>query len=394
MRIAGGLLAVLVIATAGIASLPRTTKAPLPSQQQLHEQGFAVWPEDTVEEGLEACADAEPWRLDADETAGRYATDVLSYSQPRPDASGRTASSVQYAITSPEVELGSVIHLRKYDRCWFVVSVEPRESGFLPSLLFAHDEGGGTQLVIGGIGAGETQVGYGEWETRVDASEQQMVDLPELAPDATGHIARLFTSRGVSDIDASPLGFVPQPATTEVKPVAARGLARLDDICEPGESFRNPRAALADLYEWRFGKPISFRYGEYKFRGDDEIERVRGDQWLLRVDDAELSATVPELKDGCWRVTTVTDPSGDLLNSLKVAEDSFTFDVRWGDATHANIVLGTDRGGDSWTVERLERPMTVSGLDSAPMDEPLYVAVVLGKGRQIVAAQYGWYQAR
>ena len=33
--------------------------APLPTDDELRTQGFAVWPEDTVEEGMKACQDAE-----------------------------------------------------------------------------------------------------------------------------------------------------------------------------------------------------------------------------------------------------------------------------------------------------------------------------------------------
>ncbi len=81
------------------------------------------------------------------------------------------------------------------------------------------------------------------------------------------------------------------------------------------------------------------RYGEWRFRGDNEIENVVDDEWILRVDDAELRGTVSNLKENCWRVTAVDDPSGNLLNNLHVAEDSFTFDIRWRDATEAELIL-------------------------------------------------------
>ncbi len=122
----GGLLGVLIIGAgiaASVGTLPWSVEGALPSQRQLREEGFAVWPQDTVEEGLEGCADAEGWRFDADETADRYARDELRYPEPHLRPVDRESSSVHYGITSDGVDLGSIVHLRKYDRCWFVVSV-------------------------------------------------------------------------------------------------------------------------------------------------------------------------------------------------------------------------------------------------------------------------------
>lgn len=394
---AGGFLGVVMIGAgvaAGVASLEPPTRAALPSSQQLRDEGFAVWPEDTLQEGLEACGEAEGWRFDAHETADRYAREVLGYPEPHLRAADRKPSSVQYGITSEAVELGSIIHLRKYDRCWFVVYVTAREGGFIPSLLFAYDEGGDPLLVIEGIGH-ETEVGYGEWETLVDASEQAVVDPPDLPPNATGHIARIFTSKGISDIDAVRLGSIPRPATIAVRPLAPEELRETEGICPGGEGFGSPEAALASLYRAAFGKGIPQHGRVHKFRGGNEIERVAGEEWRLRVGGAELRATVPEVKKSCWGIASVEDPSGNLLNDLKVAEDAFTFDIAWGDATAAEIILANDRGGDSWTVERLKRPLTVSGLDTRnPLKERFRVNVVLRKSGRIVAAQQFWYEAR
>lgn len=392
MTSAGAVLSVLIIVvgiTTGVASLQPPTKTTLPSQQQLRDGGFAVWPEDTVQEGLEACAEAEEWRFDADGTAERYALDVLEYPQPRLNPVGQDEVA-RYAITSEADELGSVIDLKKYDRCWFVVNVTPREGGFLPSLLFAHAEDGQPLFIIGG--GSETEIGYGTWETVVENTEgQTVVDPPDLPPDATGHFAAISSYTGVNSISAFPLGFIPEPATTNVRPLTRAELRETAGVCPGSEGFGSPQLALADLYESKFDQTVDQRGRRPLFRGGNEIERITNDEWILRVDGAELRATVPELKQGCWAVFALN--SGNLLDDLKVAEDAFTFDIDWGDATAADVLLGNGRGGDYWTVERLDHPVTVSGLDTRnPLKEPFRATVVLRKEGRIIAAQHRWYQ--
>jgi hypothetical protein len=77
-----GLLLLVLLAGGGVLLLQAENRAPLPSQDELRMDGFAVWPEDTVTEGMEACAEAEQWRLDPKETAFRFAREVLRYPEP------------------------------------------------------------------------------------------------------------------------------------------------------------------------------------------------------------------------------------------------------------------------------------------------------------------------
>ena len=373
-----------------VADHIRDDRGPLPTRAHLQAHGFAVWPEDTVQEGLEACADAEEWRFDATETAERYALDVLRYPEPHLSGSEPEGRSVQYGITDEAVDLGSIVELRKYDRCWFVVYVSPREGGFLPGLLFARDADGHPLLIIGG----GSEIGYGTWETTLDGDGQQVIDPPDDLPsDATGHLVDVSTSKGINAIDAVPLGFVPEPATTDVRPLTLAEVRDTKGVCPGSEGYSSPQLALARLYQWTFGEPIGQRGRRPIFRGENDIEPLGGDQWLLRMKDMELRATVPELKQGCWAIFSLS--SENLLDDLKVSEDSFTFDIAWGDAMAASITLSNARGGDSWRLERVGYPVTVSSpdIDGFPK-ERFRATVVLSKGDRIVAAQQTWFQAR
>jgi hypothetical protein len=99
-------------------------------------RGFAVWPEDTPEAGLEACEsriDEEPWRGAPETTADRFVRTVLDWKQPDdlsdsqvPEDAPRTMF-VMGDGEMPPGALGTAVHLRQLRGCWFVVTVEPRE---------------------------------------------------------------------------------------------------------------------------------------------------------------------------------------------------------------------------------------------------------------------------
>ena len=50
----------------GIWAPQQSPPAPYPSEEEIADRGFAVWPEDTVDEAQQGCSrvDEEPWRLD------------------------------------------------------------------------------------------------------------------------------------------------------------------------------------------------------------------------------------------------------------------------------------------------------------------------------------------
>src|SRR5688572_10713927 len=89
--------------------------------------GFAVWPEDTVEEGREACltrSDTEGWRKTDIDVALRYAEDVLGYPAPYTDQESpplsemRWSNVIVYDERMKGIALGTVIATRRFGSCW------------------------------------------------------------------------------------------------------------------------------------------------------------------------------------------------------------------------------------------------------------------------------------
>jgi hypothetical protein len=228
-------LSVLVVVSAGTAAVlivgdDALPPAPLPRDEQLRTSGFAVWPQDTLAEGLDACETPESWRLDPQETAFEFARKVLKYPDPELNTGAirQSETKVRYLIGSQGVRgvgvfLGSVIDVKRYDRCWFVVNAEDREGAAFDKISFRH-QSSDIWLVVHHRGLIETEIGYGGWERRLvplasrgippappQPGAESSVRLPALDPDATGHIMSLTRNEQgiVIGVAARPLGFVP-----------------------------------------------------------------------------------------------------------------------------------------------------------------------------------------
>lgn len=384
-------------------------RGPLPSQDELRTDGFAVWPEDTLAEGMDACEKAESWRLDPKETAFRFAREVLRYPEPslntKPlDDFEPTPWEFRYLIGSRGVRgvfLGSIVDVRKYDRCWFVVHLQPREEGWLPSIGFIHGDDG-TQLVLRMEGP-NVEIGYGDWQREVTwrrggaQPPQVVLDPPEqLDPDATGHVMALAPFQDVFDGSASPLGSIPEPATTKVRPVGQREVEEIPRVCSHWEAHRQPLRAIADLYTFTLNSAVATRGRKVLFQRGDRAERVRGDRWLLHVDGVELTARIPELKQGCHRILSIQDGRRRLIESLHVEPERFTFELNWGRGSNAEIWLisGSGRGGGNWRLDRFDSLLTLRTYDRLPANEPFYVMVVLREGRSVISAERIWYRTQ
>ena len=398
----------LVGAVAGVAVLTQEERAPLPSHEELRASGFAVWPEDTLAEGMEACADADPWRLDPKETAFRFVREVFKYPAPTVNAGAirldESVEELRYIIGSrqvPGVFLGSVIDVRKYDRCWFVIWVEPREGGASGDVTYTHDASG-AQLVVE-PGGERTLIGYGTWERAFDGGERRMYDLTGVAPDATGHVLS-FHCRKVCDGSGRPLGFVPEPATTDVERITVQEVVDAPRTCRAGHS-RSKWRALVKLYAMSVGRSIETDYGKPKvgrFRLTSEeqlidlgIEPLDGNRWsfTIRNGNVDLVARVVEKAPECWMIVTIEDPKHDPLRSLRVSKDTATFDLEWANATMASFSIGGSSGGDTWYLRRLDAPITVTEVFPPPLQGPFYVSVRLSNKRGLVSEEKVWYRA-
>jgi hypothetical protein len=401
-------LSVLILLGAGAAAalLNNNDSALLPSENELRTNGFAVWPEDTVEEGMAACEDAKPWRLDSVDTALRFAQDVLKYPDPHVTLTiGDWApQTIRYFVNNHGVasdQLPMIIDVRKYDRCWFVVGATPREDGFAATVSFVY-RSGRPHLAIQSTGE-KTEVGYGSWKRSFGGSEQVLLDLPELGPAATGHVIILGTCQRVCSANAWTLGFVPKPATTEVVVLTRDELASTRGICRAG-SFHSRLQALVNLYAMTVEKPIETSYGKPKVgnvvvKAQRQLRRlgiepVGRDRWSFMVDGADLQARVIRVRDGCWSIVSIDDLDYDVLKSLHVGQDSLTFYLRWGEATSATVALSSRHGGDSWDLQRLTGPITVMELVPLPLNEPFTLSISLRSGNTLVSYESFWYRAR
>lgn len=395
--IVGGCVLILIAAGA-VTVLRNGQEAPLPSENELRTSGFAVWPEDTVEEGVEACEDAEAWRLDPQEAAFQFAREVLRYPEPAlnthpiGDEEG-PRNQVRYLVDSGGLRgvfLGSVIDVKKYGRCWYVIHLEPREEGFLPPIAYAH-RGDDTQLVLNTNGV-DTQIGYGTWERNVTAKEDQVVlDLPDLPRDATGHLMSLGSYQQVRGGSAARLGFVPDPATVPTRHLEMDDIVTAPGICRRDAVYRHPGPALYALFNFTFDSGIDGMRGRrVQFLPGFGARRIGPDRWVLDVGRARLQARISRLKSGCWRVLSFSDGGSRILRSLHVEPDRLTLELDWTDATSATFTVSTSRGVSSSTFDKFSGPLTVRTFGTGFLDEPLEVNVVLRDGRRILSAERTW----
>ena len=394
------LVAALVL-TAGAAIillLMREDGAPLPSATSLATYGFAVWPEDTVKEGLATCDRSEPWQRDPQETARRFAATVLKY--PKPEvAGGRPVDNhVSYLINSRRMgglSLGSSLDLRRFGHCWFVVGGEPREGDLGATIAFLRRADSTHLLLSHPYGIPHAEVGFGTWDTEIDGGRNQVrIELPDVDPDATGHA--LFTSpdeRGTSEqVGAETLGVIPRDSGRPARGLRPSEVVDNPRVCRIESSpFHSARAVIRHLYAWTFDALLEQVKGYPTYRRK-AFEQIDGDLWRLVVDDAELHAVVPEIAGRCFKLVSMAPKGVPPIRSLRIAPRSVTLELRWGDADAALVQFGVGFDGRGGTLRRVDEPiMFQRKAPPQPAGVPTYALVVLYKDEHIVSAQYGLY---
>ena len=161
-------------------------------------RGFAVWPEDSPEDGLEACKsrlDVEPWRSDPSTTADRFLRTVLDWTQP-PDLSGdevpEEAPRTVFVVIDgemPRSALGVAVHLRQLRGCWFVAKVEPREGDVALDYEWVGGEGDfALRVAYSGAAPVVLEVGWGDNIHRETLEKGEAVEIPSPQPGHSGHI--------------------------------------------------------------------------------------------------------------------------------------------------------------------------------------------------------------
>lgn len=197
---------VVVLALIGTPTARGGAPSPWPSEEEVARSGFAVWPEDSVEEAQQACnerADDQPWRLSPTETALQFARAKLDHERPEvyEEMSDIGPDEARVWLTAPEVFLSNIFELRRYDVCWYITRGDEREDAVGASVVFAEDEG--TQKVfLEHWTDGSTmfeEVGFGEhleqWGPTRSPTRRSWA-LPETATEEGHMLAVNWDSRG------------------------------------------------------------------------------------------------------------------------------------------------------------------------------------------------------
>jgi hypothetical protein len=386
-----------------VVFLSRDEGGPIPPPASLANYGLAVWPEDTLEEAVDECADREPWRSDARATARRFGREMLNYPEPGVGNPTPARDHVRYLIGSRKLArqrlfLGSVLDLRRYGRCWYVVQGQPREDASLDATIgFVHHWGNTKLLISRPGGIPEVHIGYGTWDRAIsDGAERVLIDLPPLAPDATGHVIYLAPDRsGVSEyVLTERLGVVPSANQGSiVRPLDAAEVVDNPKICRIESSpYRSGRAVVRHLFQWTFDALLEQVDGYRTYERRQATMVLPPDRWKLIVDDATLDLTVSEIAGRCWKLVSMTSRSGNVIREFRVGPRAVTLDLAWGNADSALIAFGAGFDGRAGTLARVDQKITFFR-QAAPQEEdvPTYTLVVLYKKEHIVAAQYGLY---
>jgi hypothetical protein len=183
-------------------------------------RGFASWPEDTPEAGLDACEsrlDEEPWRSSAETTAERFVRTVLGWKQPDDLSNSQVPEDAPRTMfvmgdgEMPRSALGAAIHLRQLRGCWFVVTVDPREGQPGIELKWEGEEGDFALRVRSRRpDPVKLEVGWGDIVHRETLEKRETAVVPSPRPVRSGHILAI-PLKGPSEFSyARPLSPAPR----------------------------------------------------------------------------------------------------------------------------------------------------------------------------------------
>ncbi|MDQ4025671.1 MAG: hypothetical protein M3217_09325 [Actinomycetota bacterium] len=392
-------LVLFAIAAGAVAAwfLTRDESAPFPTPGYVRVHGLAAWPADTVEEATEECARGEEWRRDAEQTAVRFAEEVMGYPEPTAEdytqeEPSRTARFLMNTKGIRRVFLGSLLELRRYGYCWYVVDGEPREGGPPASaVVFAHLDGR-TSIVLGSrAGTPAARIGFGDWDVSVAAVRgPTVVDIPLIDGSTTGHAIYLDPKRGISEgVGIDTLGAIPPPPEgPPAEPVAAPSASGCGATSYAGKS---PRKIIRELRRGVLFNQVlkSSGYPSYERKA---ARPLGGGRWRIEADRAALYATFRSER-GCSRLLSLRPARGAApLRRLWVDALGATVDLAWGRRTEAHVQIGTARTGAGGVVTRINQPLTFPWSNGAPESgEPVDAFVTLYDDGHIVAASYGLY---
>lgn len=344
--------------------------SPWPSEEDVSRFGFAVWPEDSVEEAQQACAehaDDQPWRLSPTKTALRFARVKLDHDKPDVDEgmSEVGTDEARLWLYAREVFLSNIFELRRYDVCWYITRVDEREDSVGAVVAFSRNRGSRWVYLERWRGStGFDEIGFAEFEKSWGPSDdprRRAWDMPDEA-DQEGHV--LITNwddrgkvQGATGVYARPHPPPPEIGGGErVFPLGERyswDSIPKDDrrrACRLSTSTnREPRRVLNELLQWEFGNampsgpyPDVMRTGPHGWIGDRvRVDRIATGKWRVKIDDVRYLFLVVKVTDDCWALEKIRplDKKRPLQEAF-LDDNAVTMDFRWGAATKTETTLG------------------------------------------------------
>ena len=364
------LVSTLLLAFVGSTAAQEDPPSPWPTEEQVARSGFAVWPEDTVEEAQDACAehaDDQPWRLSPTETALQFARVKLDHEKPEV-AEEQTEIGVDEArvwLMAPEVSLSNIFELRRHDVCWYITRGDEREDSVGGSVAFAGKEGDKrVYLENSHFGSAFEELGFGEhtrqWGPANHEPRHSWV-LPQTA-DREGHVLVVdWDARGEvqggEGVYARPLPPPPQIGEGEkVFPVGER--FSFDELPEEqrkrscrlsSTSASRARGVLNYMLQWVFSRampsgpyPDVIRTGPHGWIGERvRVDRIGTGKWRVKIDDVRYRVVVIKGAEECWALErwVPLDKERPLQRAF-FSESSGTIDFRWGAARNTSLSVG------------------------------------------------------
>jgi hypothetical protein len=301
--------------------------APYPSAEVIADRGFAVWPEDTVDEAQDGCSRAgeEPWRLTPDGVVSEFAVRVMKHDDPQidyemSDIGDDTARIWLY----PPRELATILELIKAGECWFITFIEHREetsSGF----EYTFD---GDTLTAYLVDARWTQLGFGTEDREKPQDEGNVLRWTfEEEISEPGHFLTVGFRDGIGTVavaDALPpppdrdAGEMIFPPSDDPVWDRMRSEGKVRDCRYLAFAGTHAEGVINQLLEWQFARAMpSGPYPDVLHRGEDgpigkRVERYRKSsrRWVLIVDDVRYEVRLTRVMDKCWAIETLDASNG------------------------------------------------------------------------------------
>jgi hypothetical protein len=369
-----GLVLTIAVLPGGLPTLAGpSTPTPYPSEEEVARHGFAIWPEDTVQEAQQACgehADDQPWRLSAEETAVKFAKRILSHRNPVVDdeMSDFEDDHARLWLYADEVFLSNIVELRRAGVCWYITFGEPRESGYVIPPVFTQEAQGVRVYFDSSRGPnGFGQIGFGQHSETYKPGEGPSIRsslLPDEVLDDEGHVLYLGWDRNSAEtVDGDKLPPPPEiGAGEEIFPVGER--FSWEDTPRDGRTIRcrrslwsasSPRAVLNSVLQWEFGRatpsgpyPDVWKVGRRGWIGKRiYISRLDKETWNLRIDDVPYRFVAEQATENCSALSLLRP-----REKKRPLEEAFwndtgtTVDFLWQNAGRADLSV-SHRGNDA-----------------------------------------------